>query len=185
MVLFMMELLKTRLHYNLHPISQLTVDFIPKAQRLFVGRSWLSTFFFSWNSPPCHFKSSPDLQNQMQQSTSPAVIQFNRSFWSEDFQQFLNQSFCRPWHRWKSMSGAVRRVLGRKWYYYRLLGRSRHRQHVQSRSRCCTAIKGDFIFFYLFRLKTVLCWGYRVCQSTLMRLRRFSLSDHIDLISIA
>uniref|UniRef100_A0A8C2IM67 DAB2 interacting protein a n=1 Tax=Cyprinus carpio TaxID=7962 RepID=A0A8C2IM67_CYPCA len=39
------------------------------------------------------------------------------------------------------MSGAVRRVLGRKWYYYRLLGRSRHRQHVRSRSRCRTAIK--------------------------------------------
>ncbi|XP_016146000.1 disabled homolog 2-interacting protein-like [Sinocyclocheilus grahami] len=39
------------------------------------------------------------------------------------------------------MSGAVRRVLGRKWYFYRLLGRSRHRQHVRSRSRCRTAIK--------------------------------------------
>ncbi|XP_051950560.1 disabled homolog 2-interacting protein isoform X2 [Xyrauchen texanus] len=39
------------------------------------------------------------------------------------------------------MSGVVRRLLGRKWYYYRLLGRARHRQHVRSRSHCCAANK--------------------------------------------
>lgn len=157
------ELLKACLHCNLH----LTVVFIPKSQRLFVGRSWHPPFF----SPFLSKLSTMSFQEQSWLAESDAVIcracklcwlwfSSTGAFEVKTSSSFWSQSFWRPWDA-ESMSGAVRRILGRRWYYYRLLGRSRHRQNVLSRRRCRTAIKGDFIFLCLSWIKRVLCWGYR------------------------